>query len=115
MLVSLFGAEVHDETTNRSTKEKRKRREDLHDTVGGPIRDHIKRKEDVKEDTLNGGDEGTFKEGRLRDLHPGEEMHALVLGLVQQMGDPAAVVAAPAERSQVTEHACYHSRLFWLD
>lgn len=83
--------------------------------MGGLVRDHIERKEDVKEDTLDSGDEGTLKEGRLRDLHPGEEMHALVLGLVQQVRDPAAVVAAPAERSQVTEHTCYHSRLFFIE
>jgi hypothetical protein len=58
---------------------------DLHDTMGGLVRHHVKRKEDVEEDALDGSNEGTFKEGGLRDFHPGEEMHALVLSLVQQM------------------------------
>lgn len=53
--------------------------------MGGLIRDHVEREENVEEDALDCGDEGTLQEGGLGDLHPGEEMHAFVLGLVQQM------------------------------
>jgi hypothetical protein len=64
----------------------------------------------VEEDALRGEHERALPPARLRDLEERHEVHALVLGLLEQRADPAAAVLEAAERAQVEEHAAHHAR-----
>jgi hypothetical protein len=70
--------------------------------------DEVAEEVGVEEDALHGEDERALVPRRLGHLHEGHEVHALVLGLLQQHADPAAAVLEAAERAQVQQHAADH-------
>ncbi|RUS20233.1 hypothetical protein BC937DRAFT_95642 [Endogone sp. FLAS-F59071] len=45
---------------------------------------------------------------RLQQFHPGQQVHPFVLGLVQQVDDPPAVMLDPPERLQMPQHSSNH-------
>ena len=47
-------------------------------------------------------------EARLTQLQEGEQVHALILGLLQQRVDPAIVTPHAAQRFHVTQHPTNH-------
>lgn len=55
-------------------------------------------------------DHGAHEQPRLAELEEGQQVHALVLALFQQRGDPAIITAQHTERMQVAHHPAHHAR-----
>ena len=59
-----------------------------HEAVAGARRDEVRQEEAVEEDALRAQDHQPHEPARLGELHEGEEVHALVVGLFEEGFDP---------------------------
>ena len=80
-----------------------------HDPMRRARGDQIQHEEQVVEDALGKDDQPALEAGRLCNLDEGQQVHALVLGLVQQHADPAFVVGHVAQRLQVLQRRAHHA------
>ncbi len=65
--------------------------------MGGPGRQEVEEKVEIIEYGLGEHDDVAFQPGRLGDLHEGHQVHAFILGFIQQFADPAPVVTNLAQ------------------
>eukprot|EP00960_Hanusia_phi_P009095 262805-Hanusia_phi.AAC.1 len=66
--------------------------------------------EEVHEDPLGGNDGRAESVAGLLELDEREQVHALVLGLLEQRVDPSVVAIHAAQRAEMTKHPRRHSR-----
>mmetsp|Transcript_16146 Transcript_16146/g.36928 ORF Transcript_16146/g.36928 Transcript_16146/m.36928 type:complete len:261 (+) Transcript_16146:647-1429(+) len=71
--------------------------------------DHVREKEEVHEDSLGSQDRPSEDRAGLFDGDKGEQMHPLILSLLQKRVNPAMIARHRPERPEVAEHAPNHS------
>lgn len=72
--------------------------------------DEVCDKHGVEVDALRADDEYLHEPARLAHLEEGQEVHALVVRLLEQRLDPAVVALQTPERVEVSQHAGHHAR-----
>ena len=81
-----------------------------HESVTRARGDHVGGEERVEEDALRAEDGESEPKPGLLEAHEREEVHALVLRLLEEGVDPPVVAREGAERDHVAQHGPDHSR-----
>lgn len=80
------------------------------EAMAGAWRDEVRDEEGVEPYTLRAEHHETHEPARLSHLEECEQMHALVVRLLEQRLDPAIVALHAAHRVQMAKHASDHAR-----
>ncbi|CRJ86145.1 hypothetical protein BN1723_000082 [Verticillium longisporum] len=72
-------------------------------------RDEIRQEHAVEEDALGTDEHDLHEPARLRHLHKGQQVHALIVRLLEQRLDPAVVALHATKAAEMAEHASDHA------
>mmetsp|Transcript_20354 Transcript_20354/g.49185 ORF Transcript_20354/g.49185 Transcript_20354/m.49185 type:complete len:218 (-) Transcript_20354:300-953(-) len=108
--VPLAEAAVIDGVDDRRVRVHRLLLEVADEAVARAGGDHVHQKERVHEDSLGADHAQPEHRPRLLELDEGEEVHPLVLRLLEQSVDPPVVAVHAAKRPKVPQHPRRHPR-----
>lgn len=80
-----------------------------HESVDKSRREEVENEERVEEDALCTDDHELHEATGFAHLHKCEEMHALVVRLLEERLDEAIVSLHPSQAAQVAKHSTYHT------